>query len=125
MEKILLTGFEAFGNTPINPAELVAKALNNTQIDNAYIVSHIVPNTFFKSIDYVIKLINEIQPKLVIMMGEYAGRTMITIERIAHNLNDATRYQLTDNAGKAPQDQLTIPDGPTAYYSTLPISAMT
>ncbi len=58
------------------------------------------------------------------MMGEYGGRATITVERIAQNLNDSTRYELADNRGCALQDQPTIPGGPVAYYSSLPIRAM-
>ncbi|WP_268801689.1 pyroglutamyl-peptidase I family protein [Piscirickettsia litoralis] len=28
------------------------------------------------------------------MLGEYGGRAMITVERLAHNLNDSKRYGL-------------------------------
>ena len=47
MKKILLTGFEPFGDTPINPAEKVAKHLDGAEIDGALVVSRIVPSKFF------------------------------------------------------------------------------
>ncbi|WP_323844481.1 hypothetical protein [Microbulbifer magnicolonia] len=31
MTKVLLTGFEAFGTTPVNPAESVARSLDGVQ----------------------------------------------------------------------------------------------
>jgi pyroglutamyl-peptidase len=46
------------------------------------------------------------------------------VERIAQNLNDGVRYGLADNDGAVLQDRLTAPDGPAAYYATLPIRAM-
>ena len=46
MSTVLVTGFEAFGNTPINPAERVAKDLDGTILDSAKIISKIVPNVF-------------------------------------------------------------------------------
>ncbi|MEM9685199.1 MAG: pyrrolidone-carboxylate peptidase, partial [Pseudomonadota bacterium] len=64
-----------------------------------------------------------VNPEIVIMMGEFGGRAELTIERIAQNLNDSTRYDLLDNAGDAIQE-MTAPDGPAAYYTTLPIRAM-
>ena len=124
MMTVLLTGFEAFGHTPINPAEQVARTLDGTTVDDAMIVSRIVPNVFFKAIDVVRAAIEEINPGVVVMMGEYGGRAAITVEQIAHNLNDSTRYQLADNDGCALQDQPTVPGGPVAYYTTLPIRAM-
>jgi pyroglutamyl-peptidase len=124
MRTILLTGFEAFGHTPVNPAEVVARRLDGAEIAGANVVARIVPNTFFECIALVSTAIDELRPATVIMMGEYGGRAMLTVERIAQNLNDSRRYQLHDNDGRALQDQLTAPDGPVAYYTTLPIRAM-
>jgi pyroglutamyl-peptidase len=121
---VLLTGFEAFGHTPINPAEQVARALDGTLVDDAKIVARVVPNIFFKAIEVVRTAIEDLQPDIVLMLGEYGGRAVITVERIAHNLNDSTRYRLADNDGIALQDRPTVPGGPVAYYSTLPIRAM-
>lgn len=124
MTNVLLTGYGPYANTPVNPAESVARALDGTVIGEAKIVSRIVPNVFFECIDVVSEAIAELKPSLVFMLGEYGGRSMITVERLAQNLNDATRYQLADNAGAAPQGQLTAPEGPVAYYSTVPLRAM-
>jgi len=124
MSKVLLTGFEAFGTTPVNPAEMVARDLDGTQIEGRTVVARIVPNTFFECIDVVSAAIEAEQPEAVVMMGEYGGRAMVTVERIAQNLNDGVRYGLRDNAGQSLQDVMTAPDGPAAYYATLPIRAM-
>ncbi|MGE3804923.1 MAG: pyroglutamyl-peptidase I [Gemmataceae bacterium] len=124
MTIILLTGFEAFGNTPVNPAEQVARRLNGQELAGAKIVGRIVPNTYFKCVEVVAAALVELQPEAVVMMGEYGGRAMITVERIAQNLNDNVRYGLADNDGKLIQDQPTAPAGPAAYYTTLPIRAM-
>ncbi|SHE67171.1 pyroglutamyl-peptidase [Microbulbifer donghaiensis] len=124
MNRVLLTGFEAFGNTPVNPAEAVTRALDTASIGGAEVTGIIVPNNFFECIDVVRNAIEEIGPQLVVMMGEYGGRATITVERIAQNYNDSTRYQLRDNRGVALQGELTAPDGPAAYRSTLPLRAM-
>lgn len=124
MSTVLVTGFEAFGHTPINPAERVAKELDGTFLDSSEIISTVVPNVFFKCIDVVIKAILEVRPEIVVMLGEYGGRAMVTVERLAQNMNDSTRYQLSDNDGVALLGQPTVPGGPVAYYSTLPIRAM-
>ncbi len=124
MRKVLLTGFEAFGTTPVNPAEQVARRLDGETVDGAAIVSRVIPNTFFTCIEVVQAAIAELRPDVVVMMGEYGARAMITVERLAQNLNDGARYGLRDNDGKLLQDVLTAPDGPAAYRSTLPIRAM-
>lgn len=124
MRKVLLTGFEAFGSTPVNPAEQVARRLDGECAGGARIVARIVPNTFFICIEVVKAAIVELRPDVVLMMGEYGGRAMITVERLAQNLNDNARYGLRDNDGRLLQDDLTVPDGPVAYRTTLPIRAM-
>ncbi len=124
MTKVLITGFEAYGNTPVNPAESAAKALDGAYFGGAEIISKVVPNNFFEAIEVVREAIKEVQPEIVVMLGEYGGRSMITVERLAQNFNDSTRYGLADNKGVVLQGEPTVPDGPAAYYATLPIRAM-
>lgn len=124
MRNILLTGFEAFGTTPVNPAEQVARRLDGETIADATITGRAIPNTFFSCIEVVKAAILQLRPDAVVMMGEYGGRAVITVERLAQNLNDGARYGLRDNEGKLLQDELTVPDGPVAYRATLPIRAM-
>jgi pyroglutamyl-peptidase len=122
--KILVTGFGPFGHTPINPAEGVTRALHGTTISGAEIVGEVVPNVYFKSIDAACEAITRVQPEAVVMLGEYGGRATITVERLADNFNDSTRYDLADNEGRTLQGEPTAPGSPAAYFSTLPIRAM-
>lgn len=117
--KVLVTGFEPYGNTPINPAEQVARRL-----DGPGVVARIMPNTFFKCLEAMKSALEEVRPEAVVMLGEYPGRSMVTVERLAQNLNDGTRYGLVDNDGNRLQGQWTVPGGPAAYYATLPTRAM-
>ncbi|MFN3251284.1 pyroglutamyl-peptidase I [Roseibium album] len=124
MKTILLTGFEAFGTTPVNPAEKVARHLDGETVEGVRIVSSVIPNTFFVCIDAVKAAMAQSGADAVVMMGEFGGRATITVERFALNFNDATRYGLKDNAGVSLQDKPTAPEGPLAYQSTLPLRAM-
>lgn len=124
MTKVLVTGFGPYGNTPTNPAQQVAEALDGATIDGAQIVSRIVPCVFFEAVEATAEAIAEVEPQVVVMLGEFGGRAMITVERIAQNLNDAARYGLQDNRGHAPVDEVIAKDGPAAYYATVPIRAM-
>ena len=124
MTTLLLTGFEAFGDTPVNPAEQVARALDSETVGDAHIVSRIVTNTYFVCLEEVAAAIDELRPDAVVMMGEYGGRSMVTVERIAQNLNENVRHDLRDNDGKFLQDTRTTPDGPAAYRATVPTRAM-
>ncbi|MCV4809035.1 pyroglutamyl-peptidase I, partial [Escherichia coli] len=51
-----------------------------------------------------------------------SGRCAITPERVAINLDD---YRIEDNAGHQPVDEPIIATGPAAYFSTLPVKAIT
>lgn len=124
MATLLLTGFEPYGTTPINPAEQVAKALDGEVIAGIIVISTIVPNTFFKSIQHVQSLMLEKKVDYVLMMGEYVGRSMITFERFAHRLIDSSRYPLVDNDGVGYDNKETVEEGPVAYQCDLPLKAM-
>ena len=124
MGRILLTGFERFGSTPVNPAQGVAEALDGAEVAGAVVSGLVAPSRWFGCIDAVADAIADVQPEIVVMMGEFGGRSMVTVERIAQNLNDSARYGVADNDGRVLEDDLTAPDGPVAYYTTLPIRAM-
>lgn len=124
MPSLLLTGFEPYGYTPINPAEQVASLLDGEVIANIEVISSIVPNTFFKSIEHVKKKIHHHKVDYVLMMGEYVGRAMVTFERFAHRLIDSSRYELVDNEGFSYDNKATVDQAPIAYQSQLPLKAM-
>ncbi|MCR1568918.1 pyroglutamyl-peptidase I, partial [Mixta sp.] len=44
-----------------------------------------------------------------------------TVERVGINIDDA---RIADNNGNQPIDEPIVPDGPAAYFSTLPIKAI-
>src|SRR5262245_17787407 len=48
------------------------------------------------------------------------GRTRVTVERVAINLDDA---RIPDNNGAEPIDEPVVADGPAAYFATLPVKA--
>ena len=124
MDTILVTGFGPYGNTPVNPANQSAEALDGQIIAGARVVGVEAPSYWFKCIDTVVSAIEKHNPVMVIMLGEFGGRAMLTIERIAQNINDSTRYGLHDNDGLTQQGEPVVPGGPAAYYATLPLRAM-
>lgn len=118
--KVLLTGFDPFGEDTVNPAwEAVMKIKN--KIGNIEIVKREVPTVFYKSIDTVVAAIEIEKPDAVLCIGQAGGRCDLTIERVAININDA---RIRDNEGNQPIDETIYTDGKTAYFSTLPIKAM-
>jgi pyroglutamyl-peptidase len=113
MTKVLLTGFEPFGKATQNPSAEIVK-----QISGDNIVSAVLPVAYAQSAQRLLELIAEHNPDVVICLGQAEGRTQITPERIAVNLDDA---RLADNDGVTRIDQPIVVDGPVAYESTLPI----
>ena len=114
MTTILLTGFEPFGNATSNPSGEIVKKISG---DN--IVTAILPVAYTQSAEQLLSLIEQHKPDVVICLGQAEGRTAITPERVAINLDDA---RLADNEGVLRNDVKILQDGPDAYFSTLPIN---
>ena len=114
MRKVLLTGFEPFGNATSNPSGEIVR-----QISGDNIVTAILPVAYAQSAERLLSLIEEHKPDVVICLGQAEGRTAITPERIAINLDDA---RLADNQGVLRNDMKILEDGPDAYFSTLPVN---
>ncbi|GHA63660.1 pyroglutamyl-peptidase I [Photobacterium aphoticum] len=122
MRKVLITGFEPFGGEAINPALEAVMALDGQSLNGGEIVVCSVPVVRYAAIDTVIAAIEQHQPDVVITVGQAAGRAAITPERVAINVDD---YRIADNGGHQPVDEPVIADGPAAYFSTLPVKAIT
>ena len=116
MTKVLLTGFEPFGKASLNPSGEIVK-----QISGENIVTAILPVAYEQSAEALLALIEQHKPDVVISLGQAEGRTQITPERIAINLDDA---RLADNEGVIRNDVPILVGGPVAYESTLPIKAI-
>jgi pyroglutamyl-peptidase len=124
MTKVLLSGFGDWAGSCANPAKAVAEALDGASLPGATVRSVIAPSIFGEMVGAVTCEIDRISPDIVIMMGEFGGRSMLTVERLAQNLIDATRYDMGDESGSRPQGVPVVSGGPVAYYATLPIRAM-
>jgi pyroglutamyl-peptidase len=116
--RILLTGFEPFGGSSVNPSEQVVRALDRQVVAGTQIVTAILPVDWEKSPGCLISAIQNHQPDAVLCLGEASGRNAISIERVALNLLD---FRIPDNAGATIIDHPIIADGPAAYFSTLPV----
>ena len=118
--KILVTGFDPFGSDKINPAIEAVKKLPDT-IKGAKIIKLEIPTVFNKSAQVVHQAIVKEQPDYVLNVGQAGGRSALTPERVAININDG---RIPDNDGYQPLDEPIQPDGDTAYFTQLPIKAM-
>lgn len=118
--KVLVTGFDPFGGESINPAWEAVKVIKN-EIAGAEIVTMQIPTVVGKSIEKIHSKMVEINPDIVIAVGQAGGRFGVTPERVAINVTDA---RIPDNEGNQPIDEPIFADGDTAYFSNLPVKAM-
>jgi len=116
MSTILVTGFEAFDKSALNPSGEIVKALKGDDL-----VTAILPVVFGQSSSQLRELIDLHKPSAVLCLGLAVGRSELTPERIAINVDDA---RIADNVGNQPLEQRIIADGPDGHFSTLPIEKM-
>jgi pyroglutamyl-peptidase len=117
----LVTGFDPFGGSTVNPSWGAVQALHGREIAGHRLIGAELPTVFGASLQRLEALLAEHRPRLVLCTGQAGGRGAISLERVAINVDDA---RIPDNAGRQPVDRPVVPDGPAAYFSTLPIKAM-
>ncbi len=118
--KILVTGFDPFGGEPVNPAIETVKRLPDV-IAGAEIVKLEIPTVCHKSLRVIDEAVSRYDPDVVLSVGQAGGRPDITVERVGINVDDC---RIPDNEGNQIIDEPIYPEGPAAYFVTLPIKAM-
>lgn len=122
--KALITGFEPFGGDKINPSELAVKKLSEvgvTELPDLEVHTAVLPVSFKRAGVMLVNLLNEIKPDIYIGLGLWAGISYVTVERVGVNVKDA---RIPDNDGEQPIDEPIDPEGPAAYFTTLPKKAI-
>lgn len=118
--KILVTGFQPFGGESMNPAWEAVSRLPDT-IGDATVTKVEVPVVFGRGPEAVERAVEEVEPDLVLCVGQAGGRAKITPEFVGINYADA---RIPDNDGYQPVAERIVDGGPDAYFATLPIKAM-
>jgi len=116
--RILITGFEPFGESSVNPSERLVNTLASRSFTGVELSTRILPVDTQRAPQQLLAALEEVQPEAVICLGEAARRAKISIERVAVNLLD---FVIPDNSGQKLQDLPIIPGVPDAYFSTLPV----
>jgi pyroglutamyl-peptidase len=119
--KLVLTGFEPFGESKINPSEQVVRALKREKFRGIELRTAILPVDRKRGPETLIRAVERIKPDAVLCLGEAQRRMVISIERVAINLLD---FRIADNAGKKIVDEPIVRDAPAAYFTTLPVRKM-
>lgn len=120
MKRLLITGFDPFGNDSVNPSWEAVKRLPDV-VGKFVLCKLQIPTIFGKAASMVLQTAEQFQPDVILCVGQAGGRSAVTPERIAVNIRDA---RIPDNAGNQPKGELVIPDGPAAYFATVPVQAI-
>ena len=118
---VLLTGFDPFGGAAVNPSWMAVQALHGRRVAGHRIVGAPLPTVFGQSLVVLRELLDRHKPALAVCCGQAGGRTALSLERVAINVNDA---RIADNALAQPVDTPVVPGGPAAYFTSLPIKAL-
>lgn len=117
MKTILLTGFEPFGGSNINPSIESCKPHNGKKFNDCIFKVVEIPLRYDEIKPALIKAIEETNPSAIVCTGQ-SGSGEIRLERVAINIADA---RIPYNCGTQPVDKTIASDGPVAYFSTLPL----
>ena len=119
-KKLLITGFDPFGGQTVNPAWEAVKLLPE-EIGDYTLHKLQIPTVFGMGAQAVLERAFEIEPHVILCIGQAGTRSAVTPERIAVNIRDA---KIPDNCGNMPVGGYVDPTGPAAYFATVDVMAM-
>lgn len=120
MKKLLITGFDPFNGNTENPSWLAASALPDT-VGEYELKKVQLPTVYGQAAAKVLQIAAQWHPDVILCLGLAGGRAAVTPERVGINMRSAS---IPDNAGQQFTDTPILPDGPAAYFSTVPVTAM-
>lgn len=117
MKKVLITAFEPFLDVATNSSYEALKAVPE-QIDDKQVIKEGLSVSYRRTPQELETLIEKHHPDVVISLGQAAGRSKVSLERVAVNLMDANA---ADNDGVELHDTLINEEGPVGYFTKLPV----
>ncbi len=119
--RILVTSFDPFGGSPVNPtiaiAAILAPLVASREV--VFLQLPVVGGDHAQSARGLSRhAIEVVRPSTVVHLGEAQTRSRISFERVAINLRDG---RVKDNAGILTTDLPVVEGGPSAYFSNLPL----
>jgi pyroglutamyl-peptidase len=118
---LLLTGFEPFGGSLINPSQRIVEELDGKSLHGISLKGVVLPVDNKQGPESLVKAFSSQPTDCVLCLGEAPHRSVISIERVAINLMD---YRIPDNRGNTMTDAPIHPAGPAAYFTTLPVRSI-
>lgn len=121
MLKVLITGFEPFGDYIENSSWEVAQRVASCCIEGAEVVAEQLPVSFARVADTLQTKVEQHAPNLVIMLGQSAVTDRIKLERVALNMMDSRK---ADNDGYIADEEPIDESGVAALFTSLPIKKL-
>lgn len=119
-KKLLITGFEPFGKDTVNSSWEAVKRLED-RIGDYELTKLLIPTVFGKAAEQVLEAARELEPDVILCVGQAGRRSSVTPEMVAVNLRYAS---MEDNAGNKPQDEPVVQGGDVAYFASVPVRKM-
>ena len=121
MSKVLITGFEPFGEYSENSSWEVARRVASSGVAGAEVVAEQLPVSFTRVGKALRSAVELHSPDLLIMLGQSAVADRIKLERVALNMMDSA---MGDNDGYAPDEESIDEYGAAALFTSLPIKRL-
>jgi len=109
--RVLVTGFEPFGENAVNPTQFLAEELGGV----------VLPVSYARAAAALREAIAATDPDVVLCFGLAEKRDRITVERYAHNMDEGST---TDNDASSGTGAEIEPGAPLALASTLPVDVL-
>ena len=113
--RILVTAFEPYGGNDTNISQRVLDAIQ------ADVAKLLLPVSFRRAPEVLNEAIGQLQPDVIIAMGQAAEGDKIRLERLAINLMDSAKG---DNDGYIPDEEMICPEAPLALKTALPVKSL-
>lgn len=117
--RILLTGFEPFGNYKENSSWAVAEKVAALGFEGVSVTR--LPVTFAGVAAALRKAVDECRPDAIVMLGQSAGIDYVKLERVAINMMDSAS---ADNDGYLPDEEPIYPGGEAALFTNAKIKEL-
>ena len=116
--RVLLTGFEPFGNYKENSSWAVAEKVAACGVCNANVMARRLPVSFAGVAKALRDAVEECTPDIIVMLGQSANIDYVKLERIAINMMDSAK---PDNDGYIPDEVPIYTDGAAALFTNTDI----
>lgn len=114
---MLLTGFEPFGGSHVNPSNEACRRLEGETFNGYKVAVETIPLRYDEVKLKLLEAIEKHDPSAIICTGQ-SGAATINLERVAINVADA---RIPYNCGAQPTDKPIVDGGPVAYWTKLPL----